>query len=98
MRIGQGVKNAAYFPSRDAAIPERALLPEEGWAGRQRGRVAGSGTFGQSVDFGPVATPRAADRHETSWGAASSSCRVTKNAVSNGDGAGPPARFFLARS
>src|SRR5437870_10125152 len=33
-RVG---KERSVLPTGDTAIPERALLPDEGWAGRQRG-------------------------------------------------------------
>src|SRR5260221_14658069 len=64
-----GSEDAAYFPSRNAAIPERALLPEEGWAGRQRG-ASQAVNLCQSVDFAPVRGPHgAADRLRNPLGA-----------------------------
>src|SRR5256885_10272825 len=44
-RVG---KERSVSPTGDTAIPERALLPGEGWAGRQRGASQVSRTLCQS--------------------------------------------------
>src|SRR5256885_6515749 len=44
-RVG---KERSVSPTGDTAIPERALLPDEGWAGRQRGASQVSRTLCQS--------------------------------------------------